>query len=41
MKILRTLIAAINAYLDRYEAAMNEWHEADPEGYYNFIAGGR
>ena len=37
MKLIRTLIAAINTYLDRYEQSMKEWHEADPEGYYMYM----
>jgi len=39
--ILKILADKINAFLDAYEKSMNEWHEADPEGYYAHIAGGR
>jgi len=38
--MLRKIIDRINAYLNRYEAAMIEWHETDPEGYYNYMTGG-
>ena len=40
MKLIRTLIDKINAFFDQYEKSMNEWHEIDPEGYYNFIIAG-
>lgn len=39
MKILQTLIGKINAFFDAYEQSLNEWHEADPEAYYNYMAG--
>ena len=36
MKLLQILSDKINAFLDAYEQSMNEWHETDPEGYYNY-----